>query len=165
MTEGVLVLQLVDPVLVPSGFCIGMNHSGSRIDHLVPRVVLERVVEFATHVGAQLSSCGSLTVGPAEAVVEDVAVAQSLIGELHKVLLVYQVVVLQSTARPACCATPSHLRTTFLTFLSGNHHHTIGTTGTIQSTCRSILQNGHRLDIGGVQRAEASVIRSTVDHI
>ena len=151
VAEGVLVLQLVNPVLVPSSLGIRTNHAGGGVYHVVPRVVLERVVLLATHIAAQLCSCGSLAVGPTQTVVEDVAVAQSFVGELHKVLLTYQVVVLQGAVRPAGRRAPGHLGLTLLTLLGGDHHHTVGTTGTIQGTCRSILQDSHRLDVGGVQ--------------
>ena len=53
---------------------------------------------------------------------------------------------------------------TLLGTLGGDHNHTVGTTGTIQSVRSSILQHSHVLDIGRVQIGHIAIVRSTVDN-
>ena len=151
MAEGIVLLDGVHPVLIPYRLGVGAHLTGGRVDDFVPRVVLERVVVLAAKLAAQRCAGSSLGIGPCHAVAIDVAVAQAFVGELHELLLVDEVVLLDSAARPTDGGTPRHLGATFLTLLRGDHHHTVGTTRTIQRTGRGILQDGHRLDVGGVQ--------------
>ena len=50
------------------------------------------------------------------------------------------------------------------TLLSGNQHNTVGTTGTVNGTCRSILQHRHRLNIVRVDRVQGAIIWHTIEH-
>ena len=46
----------------------------------------------------------------------------------------------------------------------GDDDHTVGTTGTVDGRCRSILQNIHRLDVGGIDIRKLSHEGDTVEH-
>ncbi len=50
-----------------------------------------------------------------------------------------------------------------LALLSGNHHHTVGTTGTIQGIGGGILQHRYIFHIVGVEVVPTSIVRSTID--
>ena len=92
-------------------------------------------------------------------------VTQCLIGQLNELFLVHIVVTLGSTIRPTNGRTPGHISAAFVTLLGLNHDNTVSTTGTIQSSCRCILQHGHRFDIVGVDIAQVAVVGNTINHI
>ena len=52
-----------------------------------------------------------------------------------------------------------------LTLLGGDHDHTVCSTGTVQRGGGRILQDGHRLDIGGVDGVQRTVVRHTIHNI
>ena len=52
---------------------------------------------------------------------------------------------------------------TFGTTFAGNHHHTVGTTGTIDSCCRSIFQYVYPFHISHIQRRQSQVGRNSVN--
>ena len=96
VTEGVVADYAVIPVLVPSTICIGTNITGSRINQLIPGVVLEGVVLLTTQLAAQTSAGNSLGIAPAVAVVDSL-VAQGFVNELYILLLVHMLVALGGT--------------------------------------------------------------------
>ena len=165
VAESILTQHGVHPVFVPSRLGISTHLSGSGVDDVVPCVVLERVVELAAHLAAERSAGSSLSVGKGIALVELEVVAQCLVVELHKLLLADVVVFLDGAVAPTDGRTPVDVGLTRLTLLRGDHHHTVGTTCTIQCTGRGVLQDGHRLDVGGVDRGEVAVVRCAVDDI
>ena len=165
MTEGVLASNGVEPVLVPNGLSVGTHLTSSWVDDVAPSVVLEWVVELATQLTAKACAGNSLGVFPCIAIVEVSLVAQCLIGELYKLLLVNHVVALGSTVAPAHGRAPGHVGATLNTLLGLDHDDTIGTTSTIQCTCRGIFQDGHRLDIVRVDIADAAIERNTINNI
>ena len=45
-----------------------------------------------------------------------------------------------------------------------DHNHTVGSTGSVEGVGGSILQDGHRLDVIGVDKTEVAVKRHTIDN-
>ena len=52
-----------------------------------------------------------------------------------------------------------------LTFLGGDEHYAIGSTGTVDGTRGSVLQHLYRLDVAGVDVVDATLKRHTVDDV
>ena len=75
------------------------------------------------------------------------------------------VVIAQGTRVATPASVKSDLRSTFFTFLGGNHDDTIGAASTIEGCRSGILEHGDALDIAGGDVAHRAVIGETVDHI
>jgi hypothetical protein len=70
VTQGVLILDGIHPVLVPDSLRVSTNLTGSGIDDGVPSIVLERVVVLTTQVQTQLGATIFLSISPSVAVSE-----------------------------------------------------------------------------------------------
>ena len=160
-----ILQQGIHPVLVPYRLCIGTHHARSRINDVVPRIVLKRIVEFAAQGSAQILAGGSLCIGPSITIGESIAVAQSLVSQLHEVLLSHHVILVDGARRPTHGRTPCHVGLAFLTLFGRNHDNAVGATSAIQRAGRSILQDSHRLNVRRVDVRQRTVIRNTVHHI
>ena len=165
MTESAVLQQGIHPVLIPCSLCISTHHACSRIDDIVPSVVLERIVELSTQCGTQILAGSSLGICPSITIGEGIAITQSFVSQLHEVLLAYHGILIDSTRCPAYRRTPCHLCLTFLTLFGRDHDDTIGTTGTIQSTGGSVLQDGHGFNIRRVDVGQRAIVRNTVHYI
>ena len=62
----------------------------------------------------------------------------------------------------AVASVETHLGLAALTLLGGDEDHTVCTTVTVDGGCGSILQDGHRLDIVGVDVGDGSLVRGAV---
>ena len=97
MTEGAAALNSIEPVFVPCRLSVGTNITSSRINQLIPSVILEGVVKLTTKIGTHLAAGISLTISPAHTILEDSLVAESLIGQLNEILLINQIIAGNST--------------------------------------------------------------------
>ena len=73
------------------------------------------------------------------------------------------VVVQKGTRVPAILGIERHQGFAGLSFLRGDHHHTVGTTSTIKGVRGSVLQDCHRLDVVRVDVGHVAAVGSTVD--
>ena len=75
------------------------------------------------------------------------------------------VVVLHRLAGYAPLSININNRVAALRALGGDHYHTVSTTSTIQRSRGSVLLNGHRLDVGGVDVVQVAIVGDTVHHV
>ena len=54
---------------------------------------------------------------------------------------------------------------TFRTTFGGHDHHAVGATGAVQGAGGGVLDDGHRLDVVGVQCVDVTVVRHAVHHV
>ena len=95
VTEGVVADYAVIPVLIPCAVGISTHLTGSGVNKGVPSVVLEGIVLLATELAAQVGAGDSLSIAPTITVVESL-VAQGLVNQLYKLLLINVLVTLGS---------------------------------------------------------------------
>ena len=150
MTQSVVASNGIEPVLIPCRLSVCANLTSSGVNNLVPSIVLEWVVGLTTKISAKIGTCNGLSITPRCAAIP-LSITQSLVNQLSVLFLAYVLITLVGTVCPTYIRTPCHVSFTLLTSLGSNHHYTIGTTSTIQSTRRSIFQHGHRLDIRRIQ--------------
>ena len=94
--------------------------------------------------------------------VQDRLVVDSLIVGLVELLRIRSVVQLQGVRVHAPLGIERDLRVTGLAALGGDHDHTVRAAGTVQRVGSGIFEDGHRLDIGGVDEVQVTVVRHAV---
>ena len=164
MTQSVVASNGIEPVLIPCRLSVCANLTSSGVNNLVPSIVLEGVVALTAEFATKASTSDRLSFCPRSTAIP-LCITQSLVNQLSVLFLAYVLITLVGTVCPTYIRTPCHVSLTLLTSLGCNHHNTIGTTSTIQSARRSILQHGHRLNIWRVQWCQTTIVRNTINHI
>ena len=165
MTECALFVQRIHPILVPSRLSISLNLTCCRVNQCIPSVILIRIVEFRTKFTTQVSHSSSRCFVIGQTTVKEIVVTKWLECQLYIFSLIDEIVFRQCTPRPTDGVVQCHLSLSFLTFLGGDNHHAIGSTWSIQSSSRSILQYGHRLNILRVNRTQRTIEWNSINNI
>ena len=167
--HGRVVADFVHPVLVPRRFRVRADFARRGVDERFPRIVFVGVVvlrafqaaDLLAQVGRRIAA-GALEIH-AFAVLG--AVAQRFVAHLDVVVHADQVVPVQRARGDADVALVRYADAVFLAFLGRDDDYAVGAARTIERAGRSVLEDGHRLDVVGVERTQRTVEGNAVDHV
>ena len=165
LTDSVFVGQEIHPVFVPCRDRISTDQAGGRVDDLIPGVVLIRIVELTTHLGGHARRSKSLGLLQRVATIDVVVVLEGFPGQLHKLILVGQVRLRDGTGLHTDGRLEVDHVVAVRAALGGKHDNAVGSTGTVQSGGRSVLEDGHALDVVRVDGGKGAIERNTVHDI
>ena len=94
--------------------------------------------------------------------VQDRLVVDGLVVGLVELLRVHGVVQLQGVRVQTPLGVEGHLRVAGLAALGGDHDDAVRAAGAVQGVGGGVLEDGHRLDIGGVDEVQVAVIGHAV---
>ena len=166
---GRFVADLVHPVLVPRGLGVRADPARRLVDQRFPRIVFVGVVILGVFQPADLLAevVRRIAAGTFEIHARTVlgAVTQRFVAHFDVILHVHQVVTVQCARGDADVTLVRYAYPVVFALLGRDDDHAVGTARSVERTGRCVLEDGHRLDVVRVERAQRAVVRHAVHDV